>query len=594
MEKINRAKAVGSIFVLVILISSSIAVFFIIPATKARAILISPRLGVPMRGPSVEGYRNSSGIAGQVEIQISIEPIDVPIPSRWLNKENWKVYLVPSVLRSGISYLLSVETVKRIDNPSVFISEGLDTSNLYETAISLVCNIPNSLHPVLYDIIVAFSTTESQINEYLSLYEPKPGSWKSMDGSYSKTFIVSEPSCLYLPWQFDAESFDGIKTVGDKFLVNPFSILHVTDSHYSPNRTEIMGNNSGWERDSHILAPELIILSGDLMENPAETISEYDTAYQRLINLGSPVLITSGNHDQKNLGPWYHYFGSSFGAVVCSDVKIGYMTNVLPVGTPVFEYMSRRFVENRKSVNIMIYHYPPEPSYAGASWISLLEMAITNNIDALLVGHNHIDAVVPIEVIFDYSTLSGGRTQLIQLLAQLSEEQEYLGPITRPHLILTRSAGKPSRSASDYLSPSTNETINQYSGYRRLVIQNNKILNYTYDYNNSGVRDAHNCIPVGRFNWAVTKDANFGTDPAAKAYITLINNLNEFIPAARIPLLLENAPTGKAWAPTSSNASAGVYIRTQFSNTAQTWLDIRAPLSPFQNITIVIEMTNGG
>jgi predicted phosphodiesterase len=355
-----------------------------------------------------------------------------------------------------------------------------------------------------------------------------------------------------------------------------------------------LGNNSGWETDSQVLAPELVILSGDLMENPAVIISEYDTAYQRLVNLGSPVLITSGNHDQKNLGPWFHYFGSSFGGVVWSDVKIGYMTNILPVGTPVFEYMNKIFTENKKSVNIMAYHYPPEPSYAGASWLSLLQMALSNNIDAVLAGHMHIDAVAPIEELFQLSTITEGREGLVLILSEISEQREYLGPITRPQLILTRSAGKTSGSVSEYISASNEDDIHGYSGYRRLVIQNNKIVNYTYDYNNSGVRDAHNCIPIGRLNWTITKDANFGINPSAKAYITLINNLNEYITSSRIPILLENAPTGKIWAPTASNLTSGVYIRTQFSNVNQTWLDVRAPLSPNQNITVVIEMASGG
>ncbi len=594
MEKGTIKKLAGSLALLVILVCTIVAGFYILPNLNARAIITSPRLGVPLRGPAVRGINGTSDVVGQIEIQLAVEPLDVAIPNLWFDHSKWKVILVPSVFREGISFSLDVQSVKSIENPSIFVSEGLDTSAMYQMGVAVVCDVHDALPPLLYDIVIGFNAPETQLQQYLSSYQPKPGSWKSESGLYRTSFIISESSCLYFPWKYDAESFDGEKYFENQYKVNPFTILHVTDTHYTPDQPNISGNNSGWEFDSKILAPELIIISGDLMENPAKKINEYDIAYQRLINLGSPVLITSGNHDQKNLGPWAHYFGSSFGSVIWSDVKITFMTNVLPIGTSVFEYLDNQFKENPKSVNLFTFHYPPEPNYAGASWISLLQMALSNDVDAILAGHMHIDAVAPIEELISLSTINEGRAGMVRKLVSLSEQREYLGPITRPYLILTRSAAKPSGSISEYVVENGEEDIQGYSAYRRLVIQNNKIINYTYDYNNSGIRDAHNSIPVGRFNSSIAKDPNFGIDPTAKAYISLHNSMNEFIPSARIPIMLEKAPNGKIWNPIPSNSTKGVYIRSSISNATYTWLDIRAPLTPYQNITITIEMANGG
>ncbi len=594
MAKERFKKLAASIALVIVLISSVIAGFYILPIKNARAILTSPRLGVPLRGPAVRGINGTADTVGQIKIQLAIEPLDISIPQIWFDHSKWDVLLVPSILREGVSFSLAVQSVESIKNPSIFISEGLDTSQIYQNGIALVCDIQDSLPPLLYDIIIGFDAADSQIQQYLSNYQPKPGSWKSSDGVYRSSFIISEPSCMYFPWFYDAESFEGEKVYANQYKVNPFSILHVTDTHYTPDQPSILGNNSGWEQDSRVLAPELIIISGDLMENPAKEITEYDVAYQRMINLGSPVLITSGNHDQKNLGPWAHYFGSSFGSLIWSDVKIVFMTNILPIGTSVFEYLDNQFKENPKSVNLFTFHYPPEPNYAGASWLSLIQMALSNDVDAILAGHMHIDAVAPIEALMTLSTINDGRAGLLRTIASLSEQKEYLGPITRPYLILTRSASKPSGSITEYLTVANEDDILGYSSYRRLVIQNNKVLNFTYDYNNSGVRDAHNSIPVGRFNWTIVKDPNFGTDPTAKAYISLINNLNEYIPAARIPVIFEKAPIGKIWNPVSSNSTNGVYVRTSISNSNYTWMDVRVPLAPYQNITIAIEMANGG
>jgi predicted phosphodiesterase len=540
----------------------------------------------------VSGNLSSIEIAGQMEIHVAVEPIDVSIPLAWNKVENWQVFLVPSVMRMDLTYKLNVIQIRPVNNPGIFISEGLDTTQIYTSALGLICDIPDSLPPILYDVVVAFSASNVEISEFLGQYSPKPGSWKSQDGKAATSFIISEPSCIYFPWINDAKSSDDVKTFGSHgHIANPFSMLHITDTHYTDN-PYILGNNSGWEFDIKVLAPELLVISGDIMENPGRNISEYDIIYERLIQYGVPALLTSGNHDQKNLGPWYHYIGNSFGTLIWDDVKVVYMTNILPIGTPVFEYMDKCFVENKKPVNLFTFHYPPETGYASSSWLSLLQIALKNNIDAILSGHYHADAVVPIA---DYYSLTatnkGGERTFLTHLTELAKDAKYSGPITQPYLILTRSAGKVGSSLSTYNSEIGED---DYSGYRRMVIQNNKITNYTYSFGLSGERDAHNSTPVGRYNMTIEKNTNFGTDPNAKANITLINNMNEYIPSARIPVLLENAPNGKVWTPSAEDLANGVYIRTKISNSTHTWLDIRTPIVPNQDIMVTIEAADGG
>jgi len=38
----------------------------------------------------------------------------------------------------------------------------------------------------------------------------------------------------------------------------------------------------------------------------------------------------------------------------------------------------------------------------------------------------------------------------------------------------------------------------------------------------------------------------------------------------------------------------GVYIRTKISNSTHTWLDIRTPIVPNQDIMVTIEAADGG
>ncbi len=568
--------------------------------SNATATLVYPRFGSPIRGPFSPGpgLNTTTYLEETITVWVAPEPATSPIPDQWLHENNWNVALVPSVLPNATCTPLRVDSVVTGKNPLVLFGGGLDVNPAYPTAVGITCSIPADVLPVLHNLAIGFKTTVTpahQLNASVNL-QPGIGTWRGPVGSASasmvtgnRPFLLVERNAVSIPCIYDARSSDGLITAPGGKAVKPFTIMHVTDVHYYADNQNWLGNNSLWENDTQVIAPDVIVLSGDVMEGPgvedAGSASQYDLAYERLSRLNMPIAMVSGNHDNKNLGPWKHYFGPLFWSTTFDDVRIVGLDSTLPVGSSTLNWLSHEATRTVPGAPVFITsHYNIDPSYFQSGWMGISSIMIEKNITGILVGHTHSDLVGSIadlqsaifnnvDVLVDGS-YSAFMDILMDVLETDNETTSYLDPIAVPQILMTRTAAK----NGDTTTPVGNFTNEQlrYSGYRLLTIRENLASNYTYDLDGDGTRDPQVSYPVGMFRVNHVQDAGLGTNVAAGLTWYLNNTGNEMLPSARATFLLPNAPAGYHWNLAAGN-STSAYIRARVTNGTHWWIDARVP-----------------
>ena len=161
----------------------------------------------------------------------------------------------------------------------------MDVSNLYSSAIAIECQIPADVEPVLYNLIVGFN---HPITQEMNL-KPHPGSWQGK-GSL-ESFYLFEANAIHIPWIHDPHSSDiYVASTQEGYTVNPFTMMQVTDTHFSYALDYIIPENWLWKNDTMILSPDVIVLSGDLMDQPATYNEEYELAYNEIVSLHMPIM----------------------------------------------------------------------------------------------------------------------------------------------------------------------------------------------------------------------------------------------------------------------------------------------------------------
>ncbi|MHA1683744.1 MAG: metallophosphoesterase family protein [Promethearchaeota archaeon] len=576
--------------------------------SQSTATIVYPRFGCAIRTlPSSGPGENTSDYLGDtVTFWVAPDPTESTIPGKWLKKNNWDVALTPSVMPSANLTSLRVERVVQGTNPLALFGGNLDVNLFFPSAIGIVCSIPADIVPTTYNLAIGYKTSltpEVQQSGTIDLL-PKPGSWRGPRGSASsgflksnEPFVLTDQSVVSIPWAQDALSSDGAKNTDGGMPVNPFTAVHVTDPHYDTNpeasiqKTWWDGNNSLWERDMSVIAPDIIILSGDVVENPGEEefqgAGEYNLAYSRLGALELPLAIVSGNHDNKNIGLWKHFFGPLFFSTTFDDLKVVGFDSTLPVGNDVLNWIDAQSNRVNGGPVFMTCHYNIDPTYFPSGWVGIGDMMIRKNTTAILVGHTHSDMVGSISKLRDATYSNAGdlitgeyddvRVILEDALELTNVTTGYLQPIGEPQIIMTRSAAKQSNVLAGALN-FTNDTLD-YSGYRILSIQNNRVYNYTYDYDGDGTRDPQVAYPVGLFHTTLEYDLNIGTDTSAGANWTLNNTSNEELRAARAIFELPSAPANYTWDLNPANKSTA-FIRAQITNGTHWWVDVRVSSAP--------------
>jgi predicted phosphodiesterase len=594
----NLQKLPALILILLILISFG-AIMTNHVYSSARAVIVSPRLGASIRGPtSYGGSGNSTDFLSEtITVWVSPDPCEAPIPKDWKEKTNWNVALLPSVMKTANCTPLKIVDVFTGPNEFVLFGGGMDVNSLYSNALGIICKIPANIAPIQYDLIIGFKESinpSRQANNEIDII-PKIGSWQGKIGSAysslftpSKSFILSEPSVISIPWIYDAKSSDSANLTDKNGIKhNPFTVLHLTDTHYNSISQSITKQNYLWQNDSLVLSPDLIILSGDVIDDPNQRIQDYELAYNNLVNLNLPLIMGSGNHDNYDVSPWRHYFGPLFSRSQFDDLSIISFDTSLPLGTGVLNWIENNAVNARQTGPVFLTcHYPLVGSYLSSGWPAIANMMVKNNITAILTGHTHEDLIAEISKLKDNYELA--EITKTELNIDIKYSDLMLGKqttITNPTTIITRAAGKGGKIPFKAEFPNV---TSGYSGYRKINIINNNVINFTYDYNGDGIRDQIMSTPNGRFQTKIEMDANAGITTAAGAIWSINSSYNEEIPAARALFLIPNAPTNMYWDLNNLNKTAGAYIRCQINNGTHTWIDARVPLP--QNSFISLEI----
>ncbi len=160
----DKMKKYRALLLVAICSASLIAFSYGYVVFNSRAVLASPRLGAPIRTGPTSGLGGSGGyLNDEVSIWVATDPADVPVPSSWNNKDNWKIGLRSTALDN--MSLVFVQVTSAATSNSMFVSTGAgDSSSLASNAIKIIFRLPDSILPGLYDLYVGFKNDLSSFN----------------------------------------------------------------------------------------------------------------------------------------------------------------------------------------------------------------------------------------------------------------------------------------------------------------------------------------------------------------------------------------------------------------------------------------------
>lgn len=591
---VSRKKLGLKVGLLVGLCASVIFIMVSSVDSNATATIVYPRFGCAIQGPRTAGpgFNTTRHLEEEVTFWVAPDPVESPIPTSWYAKSNWAVALTPSVMPTANCTPLQVIDIISGPNQLVLFGGGLDVNPVYPSAVGLVCKVPADIAPVTHNLAIGFKTPLTPERQTMGKTDliPQVGSWRGPKGSASgnlifgnQPFLLSERNVISFPWTYDARTSDSGNDASGKNLMEPFQVMHVTDVHYYQYNEDWLGNNSAWETDSQVIAPDLLVLSGDVMERNDDAdkhgAAQYELAYSRLSALNLPMVIVSGNHDNYNLGPWKHYFGPLFMTTRFDDLKVVGFDSILPISSGILNWIDQQAQPVNNGPVLMTTHYNIDPSYFSSGWVGIADIMQKRGTDGILVGHTHSDLVGPVGALQDAvfsnvdKIISGGEEDLETILQGVLAKSDPTTPIQEPQIIMTRSAAKHSGVAMGEMDFTDDDL--DYSGYRLLTIQENKVCNYTYDYNGDGIRDPQVSWPVGLYKVHYESDVGLGTEPNAGVTWVFNNTSTETIVSARATFLVPRAPNGSEWNLDLISQGLGGFIRTQFSNATHSWIDAR-------------------
>lgn len=574
---------------LIIAFSCTMLVVFIYPVSaNSRAVLLSPRLGSGIQGPRTAGAGNNKTnyLNGTLSIYVGPDPAESPVPLDWYRKNLWSIALTPSVMPTAECIVLKVVKIRSAVSSFSAFGGGLGQNPIIPSAVQIVCEIPADIEPLTYDLAVGFNveiTPAKQLSGDINL-TVEPGSWQGNKGSAYRlpfsgvdSFLLKEASCVSIPWINDAHSSDKLSNLQyNGNPVKPFTFLHLSDTHFKNDRLDWLTNNELWENDSQVLAPDFIAISGDLIEGAHEDPTEMLLAYQRMRNLGIPLIITLGNHDHKVSSLWRHYIGPLYSNFRFDDVSVISFDSTLPIGSGVLNWMDNQAKSAiSHGPSFLMCHYPPYNNYFTGGWQGTADIMVENNLSGILTGHTHTDFMAEMSKIRDRVLESDSLFDFEYIFDDFNDNKKHLKAISEPIMFVTRTAAKNGWLRYNYTLPS-------FAGYREFTVVDNKVYNFTYDYTGNGVRDAQVSIPVGRF----TTNLQF---TGSNWQWHLENDYNHRLNAGRAIFKVPNPSAGMKWDLISLNKTNGAYIRTYISNSTTTYIDARVSIPANTNIILEIE-----
>jgi hypothetical protein len=544
-----------------------------------RAELIYPRMGASIRTSPTEGSQSAKEwLEKPISIWISTDPAMGLLPNQWNKKSLWMIGLEASVISNMSLVICDV----------IEISQGrMDAIMDRSLALEIIVKIPGTIEPGLYNLHVAFKHNLTEVRA--PIY---PGSFLGVKGSgnaHTEGFYLSERVCVYVPWINDPEP-------NEQNPLNAFSFITMNDIHiaFSSIEETIPSNFAHLNQlreELSIWAPEVIIISGDLTNAPKNFPNEYMFGYEFYSSLGIPILTNNGNHDQGNLGLFPYYFSPLQSITDWSTVRFINFNSALQIDQKSTNWIINgiKIATNNRQAVFLASHIPLMDVFArdvSGSAAAIMDAMIMYNGTGLLHGHNHYNLVMDAEKARSAYLTYGNMEKACEIP---SPQNPSVSEITKPKLIITTSGAKGARDKlTDFWT-----NYQAYEGYRRITIQNNRMMNYTYDLDGDGFRDPSYSQPLFQLNRTINYDSLIGIDPNAGVTYTIINNLTESIPSARVMVTVPKAPFGYQWNATGVN---NILLRSQIANLTHVTLEYRVPIAAKTTQTIHIKpiLISGG
>lgn len=554
-----------------------------VSAVHARARLVSPRLGAPL---CYQSSAATTGGGGQpvadtwdptlVTVWVGTDPAETPVPAGWLVQTAWRVGLSTARLQNATPVPCCVSRVELGTNPAVVHGPG-DSGPLSANAVEIVIQFPRDLQPGLYNLHVAYQRELRPAGGMVT-----PGAHLGPEGSASTggaPFQLVEPNCVYASGPDDARA-------GDAPSATALSVIHITDVHtgldadgnwYNEPEMTALGRELG------IWAPDLVVATGDITNSPDDRPGEYQTAYEWLLGLGLPVVLTPGNHDQGNLGWWPYYFGPLTTATRCLGLNVVGFDSALPPRAQKVEWITSqvRAAAARDEALFLACHHPMVDLFKreiSGSSSALVDTLLLYNACGVLTGHNHYNLVVDARVALP----------LYQQHADITPATEIppiVGPtvpaVTGPKLVITTSAAKGPRDKIARYWPE----YQAYFGYRRLTLARNQVVNYTYDFDGDGARDPSYSQPLFNLSGHEVVVHDAAREPVV-VHRTITNHLVEGIPRARVEFVVPRSSATREWIP----GPAGVTTRAHHVNATHEYFDCRVAIPPRTNVTVSVAL----
>jgi len=251
----------------------------------------------------------------------------------------------------------------------------------------------------------------------------------------------------------------------------------------------------------NVIHPDFVLVTGDVAYGDAEW-DRYRRLYRALLRFDAPVVITTGNHEYYGLAGYLQHYGhpthiASIGEHRVLSLNTAHGRDQLTYSQ--FEWAARRMKEHTGQPMIVQMHHPMfESRKTEGLREEFIALCVEHKIPIVLAGHWHADRVFG---------------------ADGTDERDPNASGTK--FVVTTAAGAPLYE-KHWRSKS-------HHGYRVVRMNGNRVVSFTYDFDEDGARDPEASHPLGKLRWE-QKDSE-----------TIVHNdFNEDLPGACVRVRVAN------------------------------------------------------
>jgi len=275
-----------------------------------------------------------------------------------------------------------------------------------------------------------------------------------------------------------------------------FTFVQITDTHIQNRTSENENRLVNLSNELNLIAPTFGILTGDTCDNLLYVSDEeIEKAYMRLKNVllgfNFPIYVVSGNHD--NFHGALSIYKEVINPIPDYSFNVGCVHFVgLDSGGPTGPYGDTIIgLEGKGLTDEQI------------SWLSAdLDMNMNASEKIIFMHHPAIADDPSVSTGYQEQTISQNREEFIQLCVEKKVSLVLSGHTHEDNSYTAdevKEIGNASFSYPLFIQTKSACAANSEdgNGYRLIEIRNGKIVSYSYDGNDDGVRDASSSYPAG-------------------------------------------------------------------------------------------------